>query len=114
MFCLSIEPFLPLLLFRNKLTLYPRLCRTERIAEWTLAKLEQVLNDVSKLGGALKEAYDKACDVVQTIEGFAKDHPVLCTVIALGVLVLIAPLVLEALGFAELGPVEGEPHPIPC
>lgn len=31
-----------------------------------------------------------------------------CTVIALGVLVMIAPLVLEALGFAELGPIPGE------
>lgn len=31
----------------------------------------------------------------------------MCTVIALGVLAIVAPWILEALGFAELGPVEG-------
>jgi len=33
---------------------------------------------------------------------------VLGTVVALGVLVVLAPYVLEILGFAELGPVEGK------
>ena len=64
------------------------------------------------MNGALKEAYDKACDAAKAIEGFAAEHPiataVFCTVIALGVLVILAPYVLEALGFAELGPIEGK------
>lgn len=80
---------------------------TEKVAEWTLAKLEQALKEASKLGPVLKEAYEKVWDVAQGIEGFVQEHPVFCTVIALGVLVLIAPWALEALGFAELGPVEG-------
>ena len=47
----------------------------------------------------------------RAIEGFVIEHPVKFTVIALGVLVVIAPGVIEALGFAKLGPVEGSrPH----
>jgi hypothetical protein len=80
---------------------------TEKVAEWTLAKLEQALNEASKLGPALKEAYDKTLDIAQGIEGFIKEHPVFCTIIALGVLVIIAPWAIEALGFGELGPIEG-------
>lgn len=80
---------------------------TEKIAEWTLAKLQQALQEVSKLGPVLKDAYDKTCEVAKDIEGFVKEHPVFCTVIALGVLVVIAPWVIEALGFGELGPIEG-------
>ena len=57
---------------------------------------------------AMKEAYDKACAAAAEIEGFARDHPVFCTVVALGVLVILAPYVLEALGFGALAPVEGE------
>ena len=57
-------------------------------------------------------AYTKACEAAKAIEGFAADHPlataVFCTIIALGVLVVLTPFVLEALGFASLGPVEGK------
>jgi ElaB/YqjD/DUF883 family membrane-anchored ribosome-binding protein len=80
---------------------------TEKVAEWTLAKLEQALKEASKLGPALKEAYDKACEAAKGIEGFIQEHPIFCTVIALGVLVIIAPWAIEALGFGELGPIEG-------
>jgi ElaB/YqjD/DUF883 family membrane-anchored ribosome-binding protein len=81
---------------------------TERIAEWTLAKLESALKDTSKLGPVVKEAYDKVCEAAKATEGFVMDHPVFFTVLALGVLVLIAPWVIEVLGFGELGPIEGE------
>ena len=61
---------------------------------------------------AMQEAYDKACEAAKMIEGYAADHPiataVFCTVIALGVLVLLAPYALEFLGFGELGPIEGK------
>ncbi|KAF2116501.1 hypothetical protein BDV96DRAFT_630885 [Lophiotrema nucula] len=70
---------------------------TERVAEWTLNKLKPVL----------KEALDKTWEVAKEIEGFVQEHPVMCTVIALGVLVMVAPWAIEALGFGELGPVEG-------
>jgi hypothetical protein len=80
---------------------------TERVASWVLAKLERALNDTAKLQGPLKEAYDRACEAALAVNGFVQEHPVFCTVVALGVLVIIAPWVIEALGFAELGPVEG-------
>jgi hypothetical protein len=79
----------------------------EKVAEWVLVKLELVLREAQKLNPPLKEAYDKACETAKAIEGFVQEHPVFCTVIALGVLVLIAPWALEALGFGELGPIEG-------
>jgi hypothetical protein len=80
---------------------------TEKIAEWTLQRMEQVLKAGKSLGPAVKEAMDKAMAVLETVEGFVKEHPVMCTVIALGVLVILAPWAVEALGFGELGPIEG-------
>lgn len=53
----------------------------------------------------MKDAFDKAVDKAV---GFARDHPVWCAVIALGILVLLLPWALEALGFAETGPIAGE------
>ncbi|KAJ4297748.1 hypothetical protein N0V90_005643 [Kalmusia sp. IMI 367209] len=79
---------------------------TEKVAEWVLTKLEQTLREAEKLKGPLKEAYEKACEAAVAVEGFVKEHPVFVTVVALGVLVIIAPWVLEVLGFGELGPIE--------
>jgi hypothetical protein len=80
----------------------------EYLAEKVLEKLGAALQGAhDKLGPAIREAYHKAWDVANDIEGFVIQHPVFCTVIALGVLVAIAPWVIEALGFAELGPIEG-------
>lgn len=80
---------------------------TERVAEWVLVKLETVLREASKLSPVLRDAYDKACEAAKATRGFVMEHPVFCTLIALGVLVVIAPWAVEALGFGELGPVEG-------
>lgn len=80
---------------------------TEKIAQWVLVKMESALKEVEKLQGPLKDAYNKACEAALAVEGFVQEHPVFCTVIALGVLVVLTPWVLGALGFGELGPVEG-------
>ncbi|KAJ8117318.1 hypothetical protein OPT61_g1441 [Boeremia exigua] len=81
---------------------------TEYLAERVLRTLGAALQGAhDKLGPAIRDAYHKAWDVANEIDGFVIQHPVMCTVIALGVLVVIAPWVIEALGFAELGPVEG-------
>jgi hypothetical protein len=40
-----------------------------------------------------------------------KDHPIMCAVIAIGILVVLAPWVIEALGFAEGGILEGRRIP---
>lgn len=80
----------------------------EYLAEKVLEKLSAALQGAhDKLGPAIRDAYHRACDVANEIEGFVIQHPIMCTLIAFGVLVVIAPWVIEVLGFAELGPSEG-------
>jgi hypothetical protein len=80
----------------------------EAIAKAILSNLEQLIQrNPNTIGRALHEAIEITDEVVQEIFQFAADHPVLCTLIALGVLVLIAPWLIEALGFGELGHSEG-------
>lgn len=80
----------------------------QNMAERVLERLTQALNDArDNLGPAVRAAYDKTWAVAKDIEGFVIEHPVMCTIIALGVLVIMAPWVLEALGFAATGPGEG-------
>lgn len=80
----------------------------EYLAEKVLEKLGAALQGAhDKLGPAIRDAYNKAWNAANEIEGFVIQHPVMCTIIALGVLVVIAPWVIEVLGFAELGPMEG-------
>ncbi|KAI0779928.1 hypothetical protein C8Q74DRAFT_726388 [Fomes fomentarius] len=76
----------------------------ESFAKAVLSKLEVALRTGVEIGLAATEAVGKA---VAAVEGFAKEHPVYFTLIALGVLVLLSPWVIEALGFGELGPIEG-------
>lgn len=78
----------------------------DRVAQYILQKLEKALKKGAALGKALKEASERA---TAEAVGFAKEHPAYCTLVALGILVVMAPWVLEIFGFAELGPVEGKP-----
>lgn len=84
---------------------------SEYLARKILVGLEIILKEGKQLSPAMQTAYMKACEAAKATEGFEADHPiataVFCTVIAIGVLVYLAPVVLEVLGFAELGPVEG-------
>jgi hypothetical protein len=83
----------------------------ENVAKWVLEKLTQALQYYHEnLGPTVRDAYHKAWEVAKSIEGFVIEHPVMCTIIALGVLAVIAPWVLPELGFGELGPVEGTYH----
>ncbi|KAF2131110.1 hypothetical protein P153DRAFT_337363 [Dothidotthia symphoricarpi CBS 119687] len=80
----------------------------QNLAEWVLQKLSLALEKAhDNLGPAVRDAYHRAWDVARSIDGFVIEHPVFCTVLALGVLVVIAPWIIEALGFAAEGPVEG-------
>jgi len=85
---------------------------SEYLATKILAALEAVLKAGEQMNPAMQEAYEKACEAAKTIDGYAADHPiattVFCTVIALGILVVLAPYALEFLGFSELGPIEGK------
>lgn len=57
---------------------------------------------------ALCENYEKVARVIDGVVGFVRDHPTLCALIALRILILLSPWVIEALGFAEGGIVRGE------
>ena len=78
---------------------------SENLASAVLKCLESALRNNINLGKTIELALEKA---VAAATGFAKDHPVYFTLIALGVLVIVAPWVLEWLGFAEIGIIEGE------
>ncbi|KAL6721476.1 Exosome complex component rrp4 [Lecanora helva] len=88
---------------------------SEYLAKRVVAALEQVLKTGKKLNPAMKEAYDKARDAAKVFKDFEADHPyataVFCTLIALGVLVVLAPYTLEILGFGEMGPIEAATAP---
>lgn len=83
---------------------------TENIARAIVAGLETIIKEGrEKVGQALAEAIDKAEEAAKAVFTFSKEHPYLvagfATIVAIGVLVLVAPWVVEALGFSELGPV---------
>ena len=81
---------------------------SENVAKWVLNKLSRALQAThEKLGPAVQDAYVKACAAANSTQGFVIEHPIMSTVVTLGVLAVIAPWVLEALGFGELGPVAG-------
>ena len=65
-----------------------------------------------KMNEAMSGTYAKAVEAAECFEGFVKEHPlavgVFCTVVALGVLVVLVPEVVAWLGFEEVGILEGE------
>lgn len=84
----------------------------ERLAVSVLNALLKVIKDGSNaLRGAMKEAYDRASEAAKRIGWWAHDHPLYATamgvVIALGVLVILGPGIIHALGFGVLGPEAG-------
>lgn len=84
-----------------------------KIAENVLNGLVHLVNEVKETGaglsGAMAEAFTEAS---ASAEHFAKEHPVaatmIVTVIALFILAMLTPLILEALGFGAEGVLEGE------
>jgi hypothetical protein len=77
-------------------------------AQAVFEALQKAIEVARPMGIALGETYDKVVREIDSIEGFVKDHPVMCAVIAIGILVVLSPWVIEALGFAEAGILEGE------
>lgn len=84
---------------------------TENLAQSILHGLEKLLKDGAATSSAMAEAIEKATN---TAEEFAKADPYYTaliaagTLIALGVLIMLAPWVLEALGFTANGPRLGK------
>lgn len=98
---------------------------TSYLAERVLHALEAVLKhgeedhgQKESWGGAFRDAYAAAVEAAKqelaALWEYAREHPVevaaevLLTVLALGMLARMVPLLVRCLGFAELGPVEGE------
>ncbi|KAL4979013.1 hypothetical protein BDW66DRAFT_128354 [Aspergillus desertorum] len=77
---------------------------TEVIAKATLHGLENAIKAGAKMA---KAAADAVTQAKEAAIGFATEHPVYATLIALGVLAVLTPWILEVLGFGELGPIEG-------
>lgn len=77
---------------------------TDAIAQAILRGLENAINSGADMARA---ASDAATQSRNAAVGFAADHPAYAVLIALGILALLTPWVLEILGFAELGPIEG-------
>ncbi|KAK0664167.1 hypothetical protein DIS24_g477 [Lasiodiplodia hormozganensis] len=76
----------------------------ESLGKVILAKLERAIAIGAQMSSAMKDAVEKS---VAAAEEFAREHPVYTTIIAIGVLAVLSPWVLEAVGFGELGPIEG-------
>ncbi|KAK7419850.1 hypothetical protein QQZ08_010684 [Neonectria magnoliae] len=80
---------------------------TENLAKSILHGVEKILKDGAKASSAMTEAAEKATN---TAAEFAKTNPgytILVTggtLIAVGVLVMLIPWVLDALGFCAAGP----------
>lgn len=83
---------------------------TEELAKYILRGIEYLVQHRDSIGQVVRDAMDKAIEAAESAFQFAKDHPVFVTLIAIGVLVLVSPWVLEALGFGELGPVAGKSY----
>lgn len=86
---------------------------SEYFANNILAALETALKAGKEMALVMKEAYDRVCEAAKVVEGFPADHPletavIVVTIVAIGVLIVLVPMVIELLGFAAEGPVEGE------
>jgi hypothetical protein len=75
----------------------------EALAKATLKSLENAIKTGAKMA---KAAADAVAQAKKAAIGFATEHPVYATLIALGVLAVLTPWILEVLGFGELGPIE--------
>lgn len=74
------------------------------IAKATLHGLENAIKASAEMARAASHA---AAESKHAATGFATDHPVYATLIALGILALLTPWILEILGFGNWGPIEG-------
>ena len=83
-------------------------CLEQYFARAVFEALQKAIETARPMGIALGETYKRVVREIDGIEGFVKEHPVVCAVIAIGILVVLAPWVIEALGFAEGGILEGE------
>lgn len=82
---------------------------TEAIARCVVDKLAATIRTSGSFADpTFREAYNRAVDAAEEIEGFARDHPVWTIVIVLGMLAIMCPKVIHLLGFGMKGVTKGE------
>lgn len=78
---------------------------------WTDALVQKILEGLTaaiKAGASVaRPAADALGKATAAAAGFAKDHPAYATLLAVGILFVLLPWVLEALGFGVEGVIEG-------
>ena len=72
----------------------------ESLAVLVLHGLENALKAGAPMGQGIKNAHEKAAQVVGDVWGYMKEHPVFFTLVALGIFVILLPWVIELLGFS--------------
>jgi len=77
------------------------------LAAAVLEGLEKAVEAEVPMGQAMNDAHEKATGVVLDVLEFGKEHKLFCALVALGILVVLAPWAIEAIGFGEMGPIEG-------
>ncbi|KAF2669417.1 hypothetical protein BT63DRAFT_413851 [Microthyrium microscopicum] len=80
---------------------------SEELAEAVLNALAAAIQAGRVMNEAMNIAYGTAVEKASEIEEFVKEHPLFCSLIALGIVVLLMPGLLTALGFDEMGIIEG-------
>lgn len=85
----------------------------EGLAKNILEGLKAIVKAGHELSGALKAAYETVLWAIYEVVDFVEEHPILCTVIVLGIMALLMPWAIKALGFAVTGPVAGIPPTSP-
>ena len=81
---------------------------SEYLAEAVLSTLESALRAGRAMGPVMKNAYDRAVEEAMKVKEFVDANPLFFSLIALGVIALLTPWLLEALGFGLDGIIEGE------
>jgi hypothetical protein len=80
----------------------------EEAGEPVVRVFEPAVRQGRRMTLAVQGAYDRVCEVAKDVGLFIRDHPFFCTLVVLGILALLTPLIIEALGFAATGPVAGK------
>jgi hypothetical protein len=81
---------------------------TEYLAEAVLNALELAVRTGRVMGPVIKDAYDRAVEEAMKVKEFVEANPLFFSLIALGIIALLTPWLLEALGFGLEGIIEGE------
>ncbi|KAE8141422.1 hypothetical protein BDV38DRAFT_279322 [Aspergillus pseudotamarii] len=88
-----------------------RLDETISTTSWTASLAQAILHGLEtaiKAGAQMAEAASKAlARATDEAYEFSREHPIFATILALSVLAILTPWVIEILGFGELGPIEG-------